>query len=653
MSVPRLVGTPPSTRSLLLELAQNGPVGVLVLDTDGTVAQENSRFRRIADATADTSWIGRQLATIPGFSSPLHAAIVALLSSGVSFRDVEGVYERPDGTRRLLVATGSPALDARSGASAAFVTFIDTTTWRSGAAVLALEADVAQAEAALRNAALAHSDALTLLERAVEHVGSALGASVSLGFVSGGTDYVRCATWPTGAEASAWELRGSEWPQIRSSVVAPINSGSCEADQLLDALGVSHALLLPVDGAAPGALLLGRDCAWSDADIAAGSRLAALFSTLWAWVESDARFQRTVAELDDAMFTYGYDEYGNREYAFITPQVEALTGLDPDALLAGDVRWTDQIDSDDRPRFEEHEQRLVNGFASRVDVRIRNEQGETIWISERATPSTDAAGRPVAGGLLSDITAQKEAESKLHHARLVAERASQTRMAFLRLMSHELRTPLGAIKGFAELLVEEVQTLPDAPPEVAEFAGTIAESTERALRLVSDLLDLSNLETGEVRFSTQPVNLVHVAKQILERHLTEAASRAIDLSFDSDADITACADHSRVEQILSQLIANALAFTEAGRVVVRVGREADTVWAEVEDTGVGMAEDFLEAIFEPFAQEDTRVNRDGDGTGLGLAIASRLARRMDGKLDVWSAKGVGSRFRLSLPLALG
>ncbi len=510
-----------------------------------------------------------------------------------------------------------------------------------------LDARVAAAETALQQAALGRPDTLALLEIAVTRLVDAFEAQTGAAFVGVGEGeaFVRCAVVARGAVPEIEDL--TPWPGLLAEP-SVLTSATPAAAELLAAFGEDHALALPVRGAAPALMVLARGAPFSEAERLAGARLAALFSTLWAWTDAEARFQRMVADLDDALFTFGHDVAGHRAYAFVTAQAEALTGLDVDALLAGDADWAALVHADDRAAFAAHDARLRAGEASRVDARLALPGGETVWVSERATPGVDAAGRPTASGILSDVTAQKHAEATLDHARRVAERAADARMAFLRLMSHELRTPLGAIRGFAELLADEIADLPEAPPVVAEFTQTIGDAAARALRLVSDLLDLARLETGSLDVARAPVDLVPLAQAAAARVAPDLAARGVALRIEAPAGAVALADAARTEQILAQLLANAAAFTVQGCVTVCVEATAAVATVSVSDTGAGMDEVFLEALFEPFAQEDVRVNRDREGTGLGLAIARRLAEAMGGRLSVRSEKGAGSTFTLAL-----
>ncbi|MEM7789298.1 MAG: PAS domain-containing sensor histidine kinase [Bacteroidota bacterium] len=511
-----------------------------------------------------------------------------------------------------------------------------------------LSARVQAAEAEIRNVALARPNVLALLEAGIARVGEALSAGGAAALIgdSLSNEYVRCAGWPPDALPELVALTVDEWPALRTGRPVAVSGLAVQST-----LGFDHALLIPISGAVEGAFVLGRTTPFAEAEQAAGGRLGALFSTLWAWSEAEDRFQRTVADLDDALFTLTYDT-GVRAYVFMTSQVEAITGVDCDALLARDADWTTLVVDEDRAAFEAHDARLQAGEPSSVDVRLRLDDGDLVWVRERATPSFDAAGRLAAGGLLADVTAQKEAEAQLDRARRVAERAARTRMAFLRIMSHELRTPLGAIRGFAQLLQEEVGEMADAPAEVAEFSATIGDASARALRLVDGLLDLSRLETGALDLRREAVDVGALVRTHAARYAADLEAKGVDLRVETPADpVLALGDPARLDQVVEQLISNAAKFTPEGAVAVCLGAEDGQVCLTVEDTGVGISEDVLEALFSPFLQEDIRVNRDFEGTGLGLAIAHRLAEQMGGRLEAASARGEGSTFTLTLPEA--
>jgi signal transduction histidine kinase len=187
---------------------------------------------------------------------------------------------------------------------------------------------------------------------------------------------------------------------------------------------------------------------------------------------------------------------------------------------------------------------------------------------------------------------------------------------------------------------------------VEEFAGIIAENTGRALHLVHNLFDLSRLETGTLDLRRVPVALHPAVERVLLRHRAKAEAKGLALRFaPADGDPVVLADPDRVEEVVAHLVSNAVKFTPAGGVTLTTAVEGGAVRLAVEDTGIGIADAYLDRLFEPFTQEDYRLNRAYDGSGLGLAIAKRLLDGMGGAIRVESVKGEGSRFVVTFEAA--
>ena len=630
----------------LVAAVEQSPIGLLLLGGDGHVTFETLRFRQSVGEGSAESWAGRRVDRLPGLSEAIRERVRALVAAGVPFDAVEGTFERASGERLHLVVSGSPVTSRRR---ASVLTVLDVTEWREGAAAVRLAERVERAEEALRTAALGGPNALELLEATCQQLHVAFDATAALALVQADGRYVRCAAAPPGASPAFAEVDAAWWPAVRLGRSVVVARGEPAADALLAELDCPCGLILPFTGAAEGVFVLSRGTAWTAAERIAAERIAALVSTLGAWAEADARFRRTVADLDDALFTAEHVEGGGRSYLFVTPQVEAATGLDPDAIQAGDADWADLVVEADRAAFAAHDARLRAGERSRVEVRLAV-GGETVWVRERASPSVDAAGRLVSGGLLSDITAEREAAARLEEARAIAERTAAARMGFLRMMSHELRTPIGAVRGFAELLADEVAELDGAPEVVDEFVETIRASSDRALTLVTDLLELSRLETGGVDLRADRVDLGAALAAALPP-ARAALADGVTLAVEAPRPVVALGDAARVENALARLLDNAVRFTSEGAVTVTLSEADGRARVAVRDTGIGMSADFLPSAFDPFTQEDSRVNREYDGSGLGLAIARRLAEHMDGTVTAESTPGEGSTFTLELPVA--
>ena len=256
------------------------------------------------------------------------------------------------------------------------------------------------------------------------------------------------------------------------------------------------------------------------------------------------------------------------------------------------------------------------------------------------------------GKVTRDLTDRRILEEKaLEDARRVAaaEAANRAKSEFLAAMSHELRTPLNAIGGYAELIAMGLRG--PVTPDQASDLDRIRRSQQHLLAIINDLLNYSRLEAGQVSFDVGPVAAAETIESVVALMLPQAESKGISLA-------AACgpegpvirADRTKVEQILLNLVSNAVKFTPAGgRIVVRCGTSEPHLRIDVEDSGIGIPAEKLEAIFEPFVQVGRSLSNPGEGTGLGLAISRDLARAMGGDLTVRSEPNVGSTFTFALP----
>ena len=275
--------------------------------------------------------------------------------------------------------------------------------------------------------------------------------------------------------------------------------------------------------------------------------------------------------------------------------------------------------------------------------------GRWILESDHATPD---GGRV---GLRTDITQLREQQAQLEAARKAAEAASRAKSAFLANMSHEIRTPMNGVVGMAELLCDTPLT-----DEQRLFAETIRSSGEALLVIINDILDYSKLEAERMTLHPEPFDLERTIHEVTMLLQPRARARGLDLMIDYDMFLPTryVGDPGRLRQVLTNLIGNAVKFTEKGHVLIRVvGLETEDgrqqLHVTVEDTGIGIAPEHLDHIFGEFNQVEDERNRKYEGTGLGLAITRRLIERMEGAVWVDSEPGKGSvfGFRLTLPVA--
>jgi len=304
--------------------------------------------------------------------------------------------------------------------------------------------------------------------------------------------------------------------------------------------------------------------------------------------------------------------------------------------------------------------------------RVRSDLS-TFWAGVSLTALRDTRGELIGFAKVTrDLTARRAAEAALkaardeaEEARTAAEEASRTKSLFVATMSHEIRTPINAVMGYADLLDLEIAG-PLTPEQRAQL-DRIRASNTHLLGIIDEILDFSRLDAGRVTFLARAGRLAAPVQAALELVQMQARGKGVELANSVSglaADVPYWGDEDRVRQILVILLSNAVKFTPGpGRVTVSAGTAeqppSDTrlvgpgpwMYVRVEDTGPGIPESRLAAIFEPFEQVDMTLTRHHGGTGLGLTIARRLATMMSGDLTVRSEPGAGSAFFLWLPVA--
>ena len=284
-------------------------------------------------------------------------------------------------------------------------------------------------------------------------------------------------------------------------------------------------------------------------------------------------------------------------------------------------------------------------------LNIDGDKSHTFMVN--CSPVLGPKAQPV-GVMVSfdDITELEAKEVELRRSKDEAEAANKAKSEFLANMSHEIRTPMNAILGFTEVLMRGYTS---DPVDSKRYLNTISSSGKHLLGLINDILDLSKVEAGRVEVETLASPVHQIIHEVVKIMSVKAAEKNIDLEFAALDSMPnqVITDPSRIRQILTNLIGNAIKFTEQGSVKItthyQAGMHLENLRIEVSDTGIGMTQTQADAVFNPFVQADSSITRRFGGTGLGLTISKRFAEALGGDITVRSEAGKGSTFIVSIP----
>ena len=337
---------------------------------------------------------------------------------------------------------------------------------------------------------------------------------------------------------------------------------------------------------------------------------------------------------------------------FVSQASEDVLGYAPEELIGRPTM--EMTHPDDRVEvlrfFEELIAAGPNRKAKPYQFRGRHKDGSWRWLEGQPRVLFDASGVPLRfQDVVRDITARKTLEAELRFARAEAEAAAEVKSQFLANMSHELRTPLTAVIGFATLIHER----PELSDLTRQYVARVQTAGKALLSTVNDVLEFSKLEAGQVEICPAPTDPALLAREVMQLFEAQAHAKRLALRTEAETSLPSCLnlDPERVRQVLTNLVGNAIKFTEAGSVTLQLSYEAGQLHAAVRDTGMGVAPEQASLLFQRFSQVDASNTRRHGGTGLGLAICKGLVEAMGGTIGLTSTPGHGSTFAFALPAA--
>lgn len=277
-------------------------------------------------------------------------------------------------------------------------------------------------------------------------------------------------------------------------------------------------------------------------------------------------------------------------------------------------------------------------------VELPLQDGTTRYLSVHSGP-VSWEGRSATLLSLHDISTEHEARTELQRAKRESEKVASMKATFFANMSHELRLPLASIIGFAQLLEADIED-----EELREFASMIQEGGRGLLDTINDVLDMTRMEATGIEYSLESVAVADVVAETVGLSSSLARGKDLILDIRGDTSIIVTADATLLKRVLTNLIGNAIKFTDHGGVTVSYSREGQFGRIDVADSGIGMDAGFLPKMFDEFTQESTGRDRTHGGSGLGLAITRKLVDTMNGRIEVESEKGDGTVMSVLIPL---
>jgi PAS domain S-box-containing protein len=369
--------------------------------------------------------------------------------------------------------------------------------------------------------------------------------------------------------------------------------------------------------------------------------------------ESEEKFRLLANNIPGTVYLSKYDNYATKIY--INDEIEKLTGYPKSDFITNKLSFVDLIYPEDKEQtLQRQQEALQNGSQIHSTYRILNKNKEIVWVEEFGDVIYKEGKIAFIEGIFIDITARKQAETFVK-AKEVAEASLKAKSEFLANMSHEIRTPLNGIIGFTDLLMKT-----NLGGTQEKYMITVNQSAHSLLDIVNDILDFSKIEAGKLDLYIEQYDAKEILSQVIDLILYESNQKKLALELNIAPEIPKYfwIDSVRLKQILINLLANAVKFTEKGTIQLNVCviEKPDPSTAKIRfavtDTGMGILEKNKKKIFQAFSQEDSSTTRKFGGTGLGLTISNQLLGLMNSHLQLESTINLGSTFYFDLDLQI-
>ncbi len=359
---------------------------------------------------------------------------------------------------------------------------------------------------------------------------------------------------------------------------------------------------------------------------------------------SEEKFRQIAENIHEVFWMMSLESH---EMLYVSPAYEQVWGRSCESLYQNPMSWAEAIHPDDLERAHQLFARQLAGEAIDSEYRIRTPGGQEKWIRDRAFPVRDGTGKLTrVAGIAEETTERKRYEAELIQARIDADAANRAKSRFLANMSHEIRTPMNGVMGMLQLLLDT-----DLSAEQGRYAAMALGSARSLLALIDDILDLSKIEARKISLERMNFNVRRTVDEVVQLLGVQASAKGLRLTASVSLETPAvlCGDPYRLRQVLNNLCANAVKFTERGEVRMQAALESlaagqVTLRFTVADTGIGIQPEQTAIVFSPFVQADSSTTRKYGGTGLGLAICKQLVEMMGGAIGFDSRPGEGSTF---------